>query len=91
MTEIQIAPSELGASTAPDEGGRSRQLRDRFDLLSPPDLAALIGVDVRTLTTWRAQKRGPDAVHAGRAVFYRRKDVDAWLAFNVVPMDRSAA
>jgi hypothetical protein len=69
---------------------RARQLRDQFGILAPEDLADMIGVDVRTLATWRAQKRGPDAVRAGRAVFYRRKDIDEWLALNVVPMDRAA-
>jgi hypothetical protein len=69
---------------------RAAYLRDKFDILSPEDLAAMIGVDTRTLAVWRAQKRGPDAVRAGRAVFYRRNDIDEWLALNVVPMDRAA-
>ena len=28
-------------------------------------------------------------VKLGRAVFYRRKDVEDWIAMNVVPMDRA--
>jgi hypothetical protein len=71
-------------------GDRSRQLRHQFNILSPEDLADMIGVDTRTLAVWRAQKRGPDAVRAGRAIFYRREDIEAWLALNVVPMDRAA-
>jgi hypothetical protein len=58
---------------------QSRELRDRFGLLSPVDLSALIGVDVRTLTIWRAQEDGPDWVRVGRTIFYRRKDVESWL------------
>jgi hypothetical protein len=69
---------------------RARDLRDKFGLLDPEDLADMIGIDTRTLAAWRAQKRGPDAVRAGRAIFYRRDDVLAWLALNVVPMDRVA-
>jgi predicted DNA-binding transcriptional regulator AlpA len=69
---------------------RSEKLRDTFALLSEADLAALIGVDPRTLTVWRCQKRGPDVVKLGRAIFYRRADVDAWIALNVAPMDRVA-
>lgn len=63
-------------------------LRRDFGLLAPEDLAALIGVDVRTLALWRAQKRGPDVAKLGRAVFYRRSDVNAWIALNVAPSDR---
>ena len=68
---------------------RSLYLRDRFELLSETDFCALIGVDPRTTTVWRSQKRGPDAVKLGRAVFYRRKDIEDWIAVNVVPMDRA--
>jgi predicted DNA-binding transcriptional regulator AlpA len=68
---------------------RSEKLRDTFALLSEEDLGALIGVDPRTLTVWRCQKRGPDVVKLGRAIFYRREDVDAWIALNVAPMDRA--
>jgi hypothetical protein len=68
---------------------RSSHLRDRFELLSETDFSALIGVDPRTTTVWRSQKRGPDVVKLGRAVFYRRKDVEDWIAMNVMPMDRA--
>ena len=68
---------------------RSLYLRDRFGLLSEADLGALIGVDPRTLTVWRTQKRGPDVVKLGRAIFYRRGDIESWVAMNVTPMDRA--
>ena len=71
------------------ETGRPEQLRDTFALLSPADLASLLNVDDRTLAFWRSQKRGPAVVKLGRAVFYRRTDVDAWIAQNVAPMERS--
>jgi predicted DNA-binding transcriptional regulator AlpA len=69
---------------------RSEQLRDAFGVLSPADLSALIGVDERTLAVWRAQRRGPDFVKLGRAVFYRRGDILAWIELNVSPTDRAA-
>lgn len=69
---------------------RSEQLRDRFGLLSPDDLSALIGADPRTLAVRRATGKGPDFTKAGRAIYYRQTDVGAWLALNVVPVDRSA-
>lgn len=77
---------------APDAPStRAEQLRDVFQLFSPADVAALIGVDERTLATWRALKRGPGVVKLGRSVFYRRKDLESWIALNVTPMDRAAS
>lgn len=68
---------------------RSLALRDRFGLLSEQDLSSLLGVDLRTLAVWRSQKRGPAVVKLGRGVFYRRADVDAWIAQNVAPTQRT--
>lgn len=71
------------------EAGRGERLRDAFQLLSPADLAALIGVDERTLALWRSQHKGPDFCRLGRAVFYRRADVLAWVELNVTATDRA--
>jgi predicted DNA-binding transcriptional regulator AlpA len=73
-----------------DDFLRGERLRDAFGLLSPADLSALIGVDERTLAVWRVQRRGPDFVKLGRAVFYRRADVNAWIQLNVSQTDRVA-
>jgi predicted DNA-binding transcriptional regulator AlpA len=67
---------------------RALYLRELFGIFSETDVSALTGHDPRTLTVWRTQKRGPDAVKLGRAVFYRREDIQAWIAANVMPMDR---
>lgn len=69
---------------------RAEQLRDSFALISPSDLAALLGVDERTLAVWRSQRRGPDFVKLGRAIFYRREDVLSWIELNTTPTDRAA-
>jgi hypothetical protein len=53
--ELKAGPPEVG-----DGGDRSRELRHQFSILSPEDLADMIGIDTRTLAVWRAQKRGPD-------------------------------
>lgn len=68
------------------DASRPEQLRDTFALLSPEELAALLNVDDRTLAFWRSKKRGPAAVKLGRAVFYRRADVAAWIAQNVASL-----
>lgn len=69
---------------------RADSLRDSFGLLSPADLAGLIGIDERTLAMWRARGCGPDYTKLGRNVFYRRHEVQEWIALNVMPTDRTA-
>jgi predicted DNA-binding transcriptional regulator AlpA len=85
---------ELSAETALPprafDNDRGAKLRDSFALLSPDDLADLIGIDERTLAVWRHHKRGPDFVKLGRAVFYRAADVAEWIALNKTPTDRAA-
>ncbi len=88
---MSLSTMDLPEASLPDySGARAERLRDAFELLSPPDLSALIGVDERTLAVWRSQHRGPDFVKLGRAVFYRRADVNAWIELNVSPTDRVA-
>jgi hypothetical protein len=95
---LKLVPSDCPQNECESRGlwpdvasaDRATYLREKFDILAPEDLAAMIGVDTRTLAVWRAQKRGPDAVRVGRAIFYRRQDVAAWLAINVLQMDRAA-
>lgn len=70
---------------------RGEQLRDRFGLLTPNDLAALVGVDERTLAAWRARNCGPDFVKLGRPVFYRQADVERWIELNTQPTDRTGS
>jgi hypothetical protein len=49
------------------------------ELLSNQETANELGLKPDTLTTWRSLGRGPDFVKVGRAVFYRRADLNAWL------------
>lgn len=42
-------------------------------------LADLLDVSERTVKDWRADRTGPPFVRLGRAVRYRKSDVDAWL------------
>jgi excisionase family DNA binding protein len=48
-------------------------------LLTPSELAAQLGVPVRTLGQWRYFGRGPAYVVCGRHIRYRPDDVDVWL------------
>jgi hypothetical protein len=69
---------------------RIEKLRDSFGLLSPTDLATLIGRDERTLAVWRSQKRGPDWVALGRSIFYTKVAIESWVSMNVILADRVA-
>jgi hypothetical protein len=76
----------------PDDNERAaliERLKRTFDLLSPADLAALRGVDERTLAVERSQGCGPDYVKLGRAVYYRGADIKAWIDMKVQMADRS--
>jgi predicted DNA-binding transcriptional regulator AlpA len=90
---LSLSSGAAGDSPAADveiDSDRSAKLRDTFELLSPADLASLIGVDERTLAVWRSQRRGPDFVKLGRSVFFRCADVKAWIELNTTPTDRAA-
>ena len=54
---------------------------------APPDslfdvrtVAAVLDAPPRTLETWRKLGRGPACVRLGRAIRYRRRDVESWIA-----------
>jgi excisionase family DNA binding protein len=50
-------------------------------LITPEELSYLLAVPKRTIEGWAAKKYGPHRLKiGGRAVRYRRRDVDAWLA-----------
>jgi len=53
-------------------------------LLTAPELAALLGLQVQSLARWRCTREGPPYLKVGRAVRYRQADVDAWLARQTV-------
>lgn len=56
----------------------SRELTSRR-LLTPEELAELVGVSPGTLRGWRDRRSGPRAVKAGGLWRYREVDVIAWL------------
>lgn len=68
-------------------------LRARVGLLTPDELASMLGVKVRTLAVWRSKSIGPDfcATDGRSRVLYRLKDIEEWMSLNLVQTDRSAA
>lgn len=50
-------------------------------LLDPAQAAAILGVQVETLNTWRCTKRYPlPYIRVGRRIRYREEDIMAFLA-----------
>ena len=48
-------------------------------LLNETEVSDITGLSVRTLQAWRIQGRGPLFCKLGRAVRYRRKDLQTWM------------
>lgn len=47
--------------------------------LTRKQLAAELGVTVRTISRWRWERKGPAAHIIGGRVYFKRSDVEAWL------------
>ncbi len=48
-------------------------------LMSPDDLAAFLGIPVKTVYVWRGRGQGPPGFRVGRHVRYDPADVRAWV------------
>lgn len=48
-------------------------------LLTRDEVAGLLAVTARTLYRWELTHRGPPSIRIGRAAYYRREALDAWL------------
>jgi excisionase family DNA binding protein len=49
------------------------------DFYTPQALAEYLNVSLSTVYQWRARGTGPQAHKLGRAVRFRKTDVEAWL------------
>lgn len=49
------------------------------DLLTPPQVAEILGLKVQTLALWRLHRKELPFLHVGRLVRYRRQAVEDWL------------
>lgn len=66
-------------------------------LLTPEDVAALLGVTVKTIYNWRAARPmyGPPAIKVGKYLRWKPEVVQAWIDAlepdsNVTPIRRTA-
>ncbi|MFF9480702.1 helix-turn-helix transcriptional regulator [Streptomyces sp. NPDC014733] len=51
----------------------------RGPLAAPAEVAAYLGVPVKTLYQWKYRGTGPNVHKVGRHLRYRWQEVDAWL------------
>jgi predicted DNA-binding transcriptional regulator AlpA len=54
-------------------------LRHQLGIIAPEHLALALGVTVETLVRWRGAGVGPRPTKLGKAVFYCKDDVLAWI------------
>jgi excisionase family DNA binding protein len=64
------------------------QSRDEW-LLSPEDVAAILGVPKSTLYAWRYRGEGPPSLRVGKHIRYRREDVREWIERQTTPRKAS--
>lgn len=57
---------------------QAAQLRREMGLLSEDELAAMLGVEIKTIRNWRTERSGPPPIKAG-SILYRRRAVRQWL------------
>ncbi len=58
---------------------RSTRVTTRQLMLSPEDLAELVGVPLWTVYKWNSEGTSPTRVRVGRHVRYRWADVERWI------------
>jgi hypothetical protein len=77
---IRKREEELRNSSASFEAPSERKTTILDEYWDEAGLAAELNVSCITLARWRMQRRGPPVTHIGRAVFYRKTSVKAWVA-----------
>lgn len=75
----EAVQAELAPVIARLEKAESPTATVSDDFLSPAQVSELTGIAKSTLADWRAQDRGPEFVRMGKAIRYRRSDIDAWI------------
>ena len=63
-------------------GADPAAIRDRLDVMTEDEFAALVKIGLPTLKNWQVARKGPPFSRVGRAVLYFRDDVTRWLREN---------
>jgi hypothetical protein len=75
----------------PPSGGKETQTVTTIDLLTETEYAQLRRSSKRTLERERSDGRGCPYVRLGSRIFYRRSDIESYIAEQVRAGDRRAA
>jgi predicted DNA-binding transcriptional regulator AlpA len=57
-------------------------------LVPPEEVAAVLHIEIPTLTAWRNRGQGPRYVRVGKLIFYRPSDIQQWLNTRVTEPTR---
>lgn len=85
MTTQTEATADAHPAPENDNQTLTQVLRRDLGILSERDLCALLEVKTTTLRAWRADASGPMFTRLGQQIFYRRDDVQAWIAKRLQP------
>ncbi len=78
----EMAEQTAQNSTAfapPDKETQHLELLRHKEYLNSKEVAALYGLNPKTLSNWRREGRGPSYNQDGAIIMYKRKDVEAWM------------
>jgi excisionase family DNA binding protein len=70
-----VPNTSLRSTTTPASADTAR----RGPLATPAEVAAYLGVPVKTLYQWKYRGIGPNVHKVGRHLRYRWNEVDAWV------------
>lgn len=78
-------PQRTGCTCSNSNAGQSPVSQGPEDWLTPDEVVTLLrgALSLGTLRNYRSARIGPAYVRVGRAVFYPRSEIDAWLAAQV--------
>jgi len=78
VIESQVSQVMATFSSSLDKAADLERLK-RKEMLSPPEVHALYGLNADTMETWRCRGRGPDFIKVGKLVFYRHEALQAFI------------
>jgi hypothetical protein len=85
MTTVPDPAQPIGCTCSRSNAELSPVSQGPEDWLTPDELVTLLhgALSLGTLRNYRSARIGPAYVRVGRAIFYPRAEVDAWVAAQV--------
>jgi excisionase family DNA binding protein len=69
----------LSMATTSKDATQHVATTDAARLMRPDEVAAFLGIPLRTIYRWRTRREGPSSYRIGRHIRYRVDDVERWL------------